>query len=62
MYGCLFLSFHPYPSSFSKAYVARINEVNPVLHAVIEINPDALTIAASLDAERADGSTRGYCY
>jgi amidase len=41
------------------AYVARINEVNPVLHAVIEINPDALTIAASLDAERADGSTRG---
>lgn len=41
------------------AYVARINEVNPVLHAVIEINPDALAIAASLDAERADGSTRG---
>ncbi|KAG1841228.1 glutamyl-tRNA amidotransferase subunit A [Suillus subalutaceus] len=41
------------------AYVARINEVNPVLHAVIETNPDALAIAASLDAERADGSTRG---
>lgn len=42
-----------------KAYVARIDEVNPVLHAVIETNPDALAIAASLDAERADGSTRG---
>ncbi|KAG1719927.1 glutamyl-tRNA amidotransferase subunit A [Suillus lakei] len=42
-----------------KAYVARIDEVNPVLHAVIEINPDALSIAASLDAERARGSSRG---
>ncbi|KAG2339994.1 amidase [Suillus weaverae] len=42
-----------------KAYVARIHEVNPVLHAVIETNPDALAIAASLDAERAGGSCRG---
>ncbi|OAX34667.1 amidase [Rhizopogon vinicolor AM-OR11-026] len=42
-----------------KAYLARINEVNPVLHAVIETNPDALSIAASLDTERAGGSTRG---
>ncbi|KAG2136071.1 amidase signature domain-containing protein [Suillus bovinus] len=41
------------------AYVARIDEVNPVLHAVIETNPDALSIAASLDAERAAGSSRG---
>lgn len=47
-------------ASTSKAYLARINEVNPVLHAVIETNPDALSIAASLDAERAGGSTRGY--
>lgn len=42
-----------------KAYVARIHEVNPLLHAVIETNPDALAIAASLDAERAGGSFRG---
>ncbi|KAG6847917.1 hypothetical protein H0H93_004893 [Arthromyces matolae] len=38
-----------------KAYFARIDEVNlkgPALHAVIEINPSALTIAAALDAER----------
>ncbi|KAG1767554.1 amidase [Suillus occidentalis] len=41
------------------AYVARINEVNPILHAVIETNPDAIPIAASLDAERAHGSFRG---
>ena len=43
----------------SKAYLARINEVNPVLHAVIETNPDALSIAASLDAEREGGMIRG---
>jgi hypothetical protein len=46
--------------AFQKAYVARIHEVNPLLHAVIETNPDALAIAASLDAERAGGSFRGY--
>jgi hypothetical protein len=33
------------------AYIARINQVNSVFHAVLEINPDALTIAAVLDAE-----------
>ena len=31
----------------------RIEEVNSILHAVTEINPDALSIAAALDAERA---------
>ncbi|KAL9126264.1 MAG: hypothetical protein Q9217_004657 [Psora testacea] len=41
------------------AYVARINEVNSTLHAVTEINPDALSIAAALDAERANGIIRG---
>ncbi|KAF4596148.1 hypothetical protein EYR38_007522 [Pleurotus pulmonarius] len=38
-----------------KAYFARIEEVNlkgPVLRAVLEINPSALTQAADLDAER----------
>lgn len=34
------------------AYTARINEVNGALHAVTEINPDALKIAAALDLER----------
>ncbi|KAI1377507.1 amidase [Hypoxylon crocopeplum] len=41
------------------AYVARIMEVNDTLHAVIEINPDALTIAADLDSMRAKGKTMG---
>lgn len=41
------------------AYVARIKETNDVLHAVTEINPDALSIAASLDAARRDGRVFG---
>ena len=43
-----------------KAYIERTREVNGILHAVSEINPDALAIARSLDAERAAGSVRGY--
>ncbi|KAL9115364.1 MAG: hypothetical protein Q9227_000685 [Pyrenula ochraceoflavens] len=42
-----------------KAYVARIEEVNGTLHMVTELNPDALSIAAELDAERANGTNRG---
>ncbi|KZT58592.1 amidase [Calocera cornea HHB12733] len=42
-----------------KAYLMRIDEINPVLHAVIETNPDAIEIAAGLDAERANGTVRG---
>lgn len=41
------------------AYIARINEVNSTLNVVTELNPDALAIAAELDAERAGGTTRG---
>ncbi len=39
----------------TKVYIARINEVNARLHAVNEINPDALVIAAKLDKERREG-------
>lgn len=41
------------------AYISRILEVNDTVHAVVEINPDALIIAADLDAERVKGQTRG---
>ncbi|KAK3178226.1 hypothetical protein OEA41_000359 [Lepraria neglecta] len=41
------------------AYIARILEVNGTLNCVTEINPDAVSIAAELDAERANGTTRG---
>lgn len=40
-------------------YLARIAEVNPILHAVNEVNPDALAIAADLDAKRANGTLLG---
>lgn len=36
----------------TKAYIARIEEVNDQLHAVTEVNPHALQIAAALDYER----------
>ena len=43
-------------------YLARIeayDQQGPALNAVVTINPDAMAIAASLDAERAAGSVRG---
>ncbi|KAL8787832.1 MAG: hypothetical protein Q9213_002019 [Squamulea squamosa] len=46
-------------SDLVKAYIARIQEVNSTLNVVTEINPDALGIAVELDAERANGTTRG---
>jgi amidase len=36
----------------------RIEEVNSIFHAVTEINPESLAIAAALDAERANGTVR----
>jgi amidase len=41
------------------ARIAAIDKAGPALHAVIELNPDALTIAASLDRERKAGKLRG---
>jgi len=46
----------------TQLYLDRINAIDkkgPVLNSVIEINPDALTIAKSLDDERKNGKTRG---
>ena len=39
--------------------IARIDRAGPTLNAVIELNPDALEIAAQLDAERKAGKVRG---
>ncbi|KAL3419106.1 amidase [Phlyctema vagabunda] len=41
------------------AYTLRIQEVQPILNTVTEINPDAIAIAETLDAERANGTIRG---
>ena len=40
-------------------YLQRIADVNPLLHAVIETNPQAVAIAAQLDNERRAGHVRG---
>lgn len=42
----------------TQAYILRIEETNSILNAITEINPEALSIAATLDAERADGAIR----
>ncbi len=39
--------------------IARIDDNGPELHAVIELNPDAMAIAAERDRERAEGRVRG---
>ncbi len=41
------------------ARIAAIDQDGPGLNAIIEINPEALTIAAQLDAERQAGQLRG---
>src|SRR5689334_25292804 len=43
----------------TEAYLARIRAIDPILHAVIELNPDALAIADAMDAERKAGNVRG---
>ncbi|HLZ47012.1 MAG TPA: amidase [Gemmatimonadales bacterium] len=41
------------------AYLARIAELDPKLHAVLETNPETLAIADRMDAERKAGHVRG---
>jgi amidase len=40
-------------------YIRRIQDVNPLIHSVIELNPNAMAIATQLDAERRRGFVRG---
>jgi amidase len=41
------------------AYLARIRAIDPMIHAVIQLNPDGLAIADAMDAERRAGKVRG---
>ena len=43
----------------TQGYLSRIRDLNPTLSAVIEVNPEALAIAAERDRERRDGKVRG---
>ena len=43
----------------TSGYLERIAAMNPLLHAVIETNPEALAIAAQRDNERRQGRSRG---
>src|SRR5437879_11373194 len=48
--------------SLVEKYLARIDQIDrndPSLHSVLETNPDALTIADALDAERRSRGPRG---
>ena len=42
-----------------RAYLERIQSMNPLLHSVIETNPAAVCIAQQLDEERRNGHVRG---
>ena len=49
-------------ASLVRQYLARIDATDqrgPAINAVLELNPDALSIAAQMDAERQAGKTRG---
>ena len=48
--------------AITELYLKRIDQIDkagPGLHAVIEVNPDALSIADQLDKERKAGQLRG---
>src|SRR5216117_4518308 len=40
-------------------YIRRMQSLNPLLHSVIEVNPNAIAIATQLDNERRRGQVRG---
>ena len=51
--------------SLVEKYVDRINDIDrkgPTLRSVIELNPDAESIAAALDRERKERGARGFLY
>lgn len=45
--------------SLCEAYLTRIEQLDPAVNAIIELNPDALAIADRLDEERCAGKVRG---
>ncbi|PVI02693.1 amidase signature enzyme [Periconia macrospinosa] len=54
-----FAQLHFNSRDLVNAYFKRIKEINSTLNVVMELNPDALSIAAELDEERLAGRLRG---
>jgi len=50
---------HLSSEELTQAYLSRGAALDATLHAIIDTNPDALAIAATLDVERAAGRVRG---
>src|SRR5213596_1228147 len=46
-------------AGLTMGYIKRIQSLNPTLHAVIELNPNAVATATALDNERRAGNVRG---
>jgi amidase len=46
-------------ADLTHGYIQRIQSLNPTLHAVIEVNPNAIAIATALDNERRRGHVLG---
>ncbi len=46
-------------ADITAAYLDRIGDIDPALQSVVEVNPDAVSIAVVLDDERRRGMTRG---
>ncbi|KAJ5199719.1 Amidase [Penicillium cf. griseofulvum] len=42
-----------------ECYMDRVHQTQPYLNAILQVNPDAYSIAQKLDAERANGIVRG---
>ena len=45
--------------ALTQAYLGRIEAIDKRINSIIELNPDAMAIAAALDAERKAGKVRG---
>ncbi len=45
--------------SIVEMYLKRIEEVNPLINAILELNPEAIAIAEALDKERQEKGSRG---
>lgn len=43
----------------TQGYIRRVQSLNPLIHSVIELNPNAMAIATQLDVERRRGTVRG---